>query len=236
MLLAFGLKSSKHTAVEQKVEPHKSNQKEEVQDASKRNFLAITTLLVGSSVVKAQEMKVDGGLSIIGDKKIPKRATPVVPPGAKSLANFSTKCTGCQLCVSVCPNQVLRPSSTLLNFMQPEMSFHSGYCRPECTKCSEVCPTGAISLIDRAQKSSISIGTAHWIKKNCVVFSDKVSCGNCAVHCPSGAIQMVRTRSGKEVPAINTERCIGCGACEYVCPAAPFSAIYIEGNNRHREI
>lgn len=234
--ISFGLKNSKNSAAEAKPEPAKSTIKEETPDTSKREFLAITTMLIGSSVVKAQEMKVDGGFSVIGDKKIPDRATSVVPPGAKGIANFRTKCTGCQLCVSVCPNQVLRPSTTLLNFMQPEMSFHKGYCRPECTKCSEVCPTGAISLITRAEKSSISIGTAHWIKKNCVIFTDHVTCGNCAVHCPSGAIQMVRTKSGKEVPAINTERCIGCGACEYVCPAAPFSAIYVEGNNRHREI
>ena len=28
--------------------------------------------------------------------------------------------------------------------------------------------------------------------------------------------------------------CIGCGACEYVCPARPFSAIYVEGHENHR--
>ncbi|MFI3314841.1 MAG: 4Fe-4S binding protein, partial [Rikenellaceae bacterium] len=40
----------------------------------------------------------------------------------------------------------------------------------------------------------------------------------------------------KMIPAVSIERCIGCGACEYVCPAAPFSAIYVEGKNRHTEI
>ena len=50
-----------------------------------------------------------------------------------------THCTGCQLCVSVCPNQVLRPSTKLETLIQPEMSYERGYCRPECTKCSEVC-------------------------------------------------------------------------------------------------
>ena len=37
-------------------------------------------------------------------------------------------------------------------------------------------------------------------------------------------------------PAIDTERCIGCGACENLCPARPFSAIYVEGHERHRII
>ena len=35
---------------------------------------------------------------------------------------------------------------------------------------------------------------------------------------------------------VNVERCIGCGACENLCPARPFSAIYVEGNERHRII
>jgi formate hydrogenlyase subunit 6/NADH:ubiquinone oxidoreductase subunit I len=37
-----------------------------------------------------------------------------------------------------------------------------------------------------------------------------------------------------KVPAINESRCIGCGACENLCPARPFSAIYVEGNPMHQ--
>ena len=36
-----------------------------------------------------------------------------------------------------------------------------------------------------------------------------------------------------KIPVVNTERCIGCGACEHLCPARPFSAIYVEGHERH---
>ena len=35
------------------------------------------------------------------------------------------------------------------------------------------------------------------------------------------------------IPAVNTSRCIGCGACENLCPARPFSAIYVEGHEVH---
>jgi formate hydrogenlyase subunit 6/NADH:ubiquinone oxidoreductase subunit I len=38
------------------------------------------------------------------------------------------------------------------------------------------------------------------------------------------------------IPAINEALCIGCGACEYLCPARPFSAIYVEGHEVHKEI
>ncbi len=39
-----------------------------------------------------------------------------------------------------------------------------------------------------------------------------------------------------KIPVVNDERCIGCGACENLCPSRPFSAIYVEGHRVHREI
>jgi len=182
----------------------------------------------------------DGGLADIEDKVAPERQIPLAPPGSLSLRNLATRCTGCQLCVSECPNQVLRPSSDLMHLMLPLMSYEHGYCRPECTRCSEVCPAGAIKKVDKPEKSSIQIGHAVWIKKNCVVLTDEVECGNCARHCPSGAIEMVPLDPDNEespmVPAINEAACIGCGACEYVCPSRPFSAIYVEGHEVHKHI
>ena len=206
-------------------------------DNSRRSFLTLSATLAATSLVKAQEKKVDGGLAAIEDKKKPERATRLVPPGAKSLRHFSQHCTACQLCVSECPNNVLRPSTNLDTLMQPEMSYEDGYCRPECTRCSEVCPAGAIRPITVAEKSSTRIGHAVWIKKNCLPVADGVECGNCARHCPSGAIFMVHIDANDDespkIPVIDTERCIGCGACENLCPARPFSAIYVEGHERH---
>ena len=212
----------------------------EVERAARRSFLTATALVATTVALKAQEKKVDGGLAVIEDKKIPERKTPIVPPGARSLRHFAQHCTACQLCVSVCPNGVLRPSTDPLRLMQPEMSYERGYCRPECGRCAEVCPTDAIHLTDLAEKSATQIGRAVWVKENCVPLTDGVECGNCARHCPSGAIQMVPSEAGNadspKIPAVNVERCIGCGACENLCPARPFSAIYVEGNEVHREL
>lgn len=209
-------------------------------DKGRRAFITATAIMAGTGIAKAQQMKMDGGFATIEDKQIPNRKTPITPPGSLSAKNLAQHCTACQLCVSVCPNQVLRPSSGLSNFMQPETSYERGYCRPECTKCSEVCPAGAIKPITKEEKTAIQIGHAVWISENCIVNSDGQKCGNCARHCPTGAIQMVPKDANDpkslQIPVVNTERCIGCGACENLCPSRPFSAIYVEGHEVHREI
>ena len=207
-------------------------------DKGKRSFL-IGTALVTTAAMAQEKMKVDGGLAKIEDKVAPKRQTPITPPGSISARNMATRCTGCQLCVSECPNDVLRPGTDLMNLMQPVMSYEKGYCRPECTRCSEVCPAGAIKPISKDVKSSTQIGHAVWIKKNCIPLKDGIECGNCARHCPTGAIEMVPSDPDDEesafVPAVNEEMCIGCGACENLCPARPFPAIYVEGHEVHKE-
>lgn len=215
----------------------KKSEKPDDVDNGRRTLLATGALMAATAAVQAQRKKVDGGLAVIEQKKIPHRHTRIVPPGAVSIEHLAQHCTGCQLCVDACPNNVLRPSSGLLTMMQPESSYERGYCRPECTRCSQVCPSGAIRPIDKAAKTAVHIGHAVWIKANCVAVTDKVSCGNCARHCPAGAIQMVpldeNDLDSPMVPAVNEARCIGCGACENLCPATPFSAIYVEGHEVH---
>ena len=207
---------------------------------SRRSFLAIAGTFVAASTVKAQQLHVDGGLADIEDKKVPNRKIAIVPAGADSQKNLRKHCTACQLCISVCPNHVLVPSAKLATLMQPEMTYENGFCRPECTECSQVCPAGAIKRITSAEKSAISIGHAVWIKDNCVVNRDDVQCTNCERHCPTNAIMLIardpKDEKSLKIPTVNNEACIGCGACEYHCPARPFSAIYVEGNISHHSI
>lgn len=209
-------------------------------DTARRAFLMGGAIVAADAALAQAGKKVDGGLAVIEDKAVPRRKQPLTPPGSISAKNMAQHCTACQLCVAQCPNDVLRPSGNLLTLMQPTMSYERGYCRPECNRCSQVCPAGAIKPIGLDDKSAIQIGHAVWVKENCVVLNDGVACGNCARHCPSGAIMMVPSNPDNDlspmVPAVDAAKCIGCGACEYVCPARPLGAIYVEGHEVHKII
>ncbi len=179
------------------------------------------------------DKKRDGGFADIVPKKEPVRTVPITPPGSLSVKDFYQHCTACQLCVAQCPNNVLRPSTDLAHLMQPRMSFERGYCRPECVRCTEVCPAGALLPITPEEKTAWHVGVAHLDYRLCLPYSLEQECGNCARHCPAGAIRMVRKHPDDEhslrIPTIVEERCIGCGACENLCPARPISAITIDG-------
>lgn len=207
-------------------------------DSSLRSFLTGVGVLAATAASAQKDKVVDGGLTILDAKVPPKRTTELVPPGSRSIRNFTNRCTGCQLCVAQCPNGVLRPSTSLMTLMQPRMSFERGYCRPDCNLCSHICPAGAISPLSLSAKVSTQIGHAIWVADRCVVNTESTSCGNCARHCPNGAISMVKSPDNPDlrIPAVNEERCIGCGACEHVCPSRPLSAIYVEGHENHKEV
>jgi ferredoxin len=194
--------------------------------------LALTAI-----TLDAQEQKLDGGLATLEAKKKPERTERIIPAGARSLKEFYDRCTACQLCVANCPNHVLRPSTDLEHLMQPESSYENGYCRPECVQCAEVCPAGAIRPITVEEKTAIKIGTATVDYDLCVVNRDGVSCGNCARHCPAEAITMVPRDPDDphslRTPAVIEDKCIGCGACEYLCPSRPYSAIHVNGLKVH---
>ena len=206
--------------------------------ADRRAFITGLALVAGAATVEAKKKKLAEGVARLEDKQIPPRETFPVPAGSISRKHFYSHCTACQICITNCPNNVLRPSARLATLMQPEMHFDQGFCRIDCNRCTQLCPADAIRPVDSiADKSAIQIGHAVVIPDNCVVNRDGVSCGNCARHCPTGAITMVASEANpkRKVPAVNPEQCIGCGACEYHCPARPVSAIYVEGHEVHKE-
>ncbi|WP_321331443.1 4Fe-4S dicluster domain-containing protein [uncultured Bacteroides sp.] len=200
-------------------------------NASKRRFLmaGLTTavaapqaMLYGQSVT-----------SLLSNKKAYKKENPLTPPGSINREHFQEHCTSCHLCVSKCPSHVLKPAFMeygLEGIMQPTVDFAKGFCNFDCTLCGDICPTQAIKPLTLQQKHTTQMGYVVFIKENCIVYTDNTSCGACSEHCPTQAIAMVTYKNGLTIPQVNKEICVGCGGCEYVCPARPYKAVHIEGN------
>ncbi len=162
---------------------------------------------------------------------------PVTPPGSLGYEHFTSKCIACYLCVGACPTNVIVPSFFdygMKGFMQPKLDYHKSFCNFDCVRCSQVCPTGAITELDLPTKHVEQIGIAKFIYESCIVTVEGTDCGACSEHCPTKAVTMV-PYNGVWLPEVDPEICIGCGACEFACPTQPYKAIYVESNHEHQK-
>lgn len=146
----------------------------------------------------------------------------ILPPGAFDIKAFALKCTSCQLCTANCPEKIIVCAKS--GYGPVSLKLSQGFCRFECSICSTVCPTGALTPIGLKEKQRLKIAKAVFNAKNCLVFQKGLKCGRCASACPVGAVALRKTGAPRPV---NQNLCIGCGHCAAVCPAQP-KAITIE--------
>ncbi len=220
----------KFTPAKQKYMPDKVDNTPAI-SADKRVFL-LTSAAAATAIPIAFAQHKTGA-----DKKY-YRTTPIAPPGARGIAGLANHCTSCHLCVAKCPSDVLKPAFMeygIGGVMQPTMYFEKGYCNYNCTICSDVCPNGALKPLTLEQKHLTQVGHVVFNRDICVVHTEGYNCGACAEHCPTQAVTMVPYRDGITIPHVNTDICIGCGGCEYICPVRPHTAIYVQGNQVHRQ-
>lgn len=220
--------------------PYKSIKKSEpvtekdTVDESKRRFLSASVV----ATVAATSLMAQKTISM-KDKNEPKRKYPIIPPGGLNVKHFQEKCISCHLCVSKCPSHVIKPAFMeygLGGMMQPRLYFEHGFCNYDCNVCSEVCPSGALVPLTIEKKHQTQMGQVHFVRENCIVYNDETDCGACSEHCPTQAVHMVPYKDELTIPETDTSICVGCGGCEYVCPAKPHKAIYVEGLEAHNTI
>ena len=179
------------------------------------------------------------------------------PPGSVPERDFMERCIRCAECMKVCPNNALHPAfleSGIEGFWTPILIPRIGYCEPTCVLCGQVCPTGAIQKITEEQKlgnpvrhvEPIKIGTAFYDHGRCLPWSMATPCIVCEEFCPTSPKSIwveeidVPDRNGQMVhvqrPHVDPQLCIGCGACEKVCPVQDRPAVYVTsvGESRSR--
>lgn len=214
----------------------KQKPKEDEQEASeaqegvrRREVLAGVALIAAT---EAMDKTSDGGYAPISLPGLPRRPAEVLPPGAIDREWFNRLCIGCGACIAACPEKCLVPSTSLKTFGQPQMDFRRSHCRLACPqRCAAACPAGALRLRDNVARRDLHMGHAIWKKELCIRETEGVECTACQRKCPVDAIRIVRG-----FPVIDKDKCIGCGACEHVCPARPMPAIFVKGFERQRVV
>ena len=149
------------------------------------------------------------------------RAAVLRPPGAIDEGRFAGLCVRCGNCLKACPSGIIRPSPAsegVAGFLTPTISFTGGYCREDCRRCTEVCPSGAITRLSLEAKNKARIGLAKVDPSICLLLDDG-ECDICVRACPYRAITTVWSKEEYvALPAVNAEKCFGCGACQVICP------------------
>lgn len=178
------------------------------------------------------------------------------PPGAVEERDFLERCIRCAECMKVCPNNALHPAffeAGLEGLWTPILIPRIGYCEFSCVLCGQVCPTGAIQKITEKQKMGvgqkpISVGTAMYDQGRCLPWAMATPCIVCEEFCPTSpkAIWAEEVEVPKrdnhydaaaaeakmltvklKRPHVDPNLCVGCGACEKVCPIVDKPAVYV---------
>jgi ferredoxin-type protein NapF len=153
---------------------------------------------------------------------------PLRPPGAIDEGRFSGACIRCGNCIRACPTRILEPDRGaygIAGLLAPVVRFARGYCLEDCTRCTEVCPSGAIRPVTLEAKRRVVMGVPYVDMEHCLLGDDR-ECAICRNRCPYEAIALKFSEESYTLePRVDRSRCPGCGACEAACPTEPKSIV-----------
>lgn len=161
-------------------------------------------IIIGTAAFALFGTMIKAGL-VVKDKIVEKFKDIILPPGAVSEEHLANKCYNCNLCVENCPNKIIVKADK--NFPTIHLDYSKGFCKSDCTKCGDVCPTGAIKRLKLEEKQRTRIAMATINPDKCT------KCGLCKDICPYGAVIFEKGKPSY----VDGSKCIGCGACKSVC-------------------
>jgi len=168
-----------------------------------------------------------------GAERYRKSDTLLRPPGAVPEDRFAGLCIRCNNCVHACPTKIIHPDTGheagLAGFGAPVVKFDRDYkyCLETCGACTQVCPTGALTALTLEQKNKYVIGEALVDNNVCLTALGKKECDACELACPYDAVHVTWDEEQYNAYPVVNDKCIGCGACEVVCPTTPVKAIRV---------
>ena len=95
-------------------------------------------------------MVVGAGCAAVVRRATRKATPPLRPPGAVEEQSFAGLCTRCGNCIRACPHEIIERDlgeKGWAGILTPVLTFENDYCRQDCTRCTEVCPSGALVRI-----------------------------------------------------------------------------------------
>jgi len=152
------------------------------------------------------------------------------PPGAVAGPVFSGICTRCGNCIRACPSGIIERdlgAGGWTGLLTPALRFRTDYCREDCVRCTQVCPSGALVRMSLAEKAGMRLGLPRVDMSLCLLGEDR-ECSLCRSRCPYEAVRYVFSEADYTLtPRIDPNKCTGCGACEAACPTSPRKAIVV---------
>jgi formate hydrogenlyase subunit 6/NADH:ubiquinone oxidoreductase subunit I len=143
---------------------------------------------------------------------------------------FAGLCVRCGNCARVCPARIIGPSlgeHGVASLLTPTLDYEDNYCLATCSRCTEVCPSGALRRLGVEEKPRAAIGLPQVQTSVCLLSEDR-ECAACRNACPYEAIAYVFNESDYTLAVrIDASKCNGCGACQAYCPTTPRKAIVV---------